>query len=495
MALVDQWGYPIDSRLINATSQTTGRPYLPTRTESINRSVNLQDWRTLLSLSRRLWANNGIVKGATAQKAMHSVGRAWNPVFRGADQEWGKVASEWLLLWYGTSNVRGDVFDFKTSLYLQSIAIDRDGDQGVLLTASEDGMWPMLQTIPAHRIGQRSSTETTVENGPYKGLKISHGVITNRVGRAVAYRVLADEEGDDKDVSARDLILAFDPEWADQLRGLPLFSHALNDLRDADQSQYWEQLNQMASSSRTLIETNESGQADVNDPAVILNRGENSVDTSIERLEGGTITYFKAGTGSKLEQFVNMRPGADWDQFQDRLARKALLGVGWPYSLCWKPDGQNGTQERAEIEKARTTILDRQELLKPVAQRIIGYAISKAIKSGILPEYKGSDLGGFLKWDFTLPPKFSIDLGRDSAARREDYKLGFKNLSEVIAEQGQVLDQHMDARERETVDVINRAKRISDQTGIDFGTALSMLQQRTASGQIGGGLSGTPVEI
>lgn len=499
MALVDQWGYPIDSRLINATSQTTGRPYLPTRTESINRSVNLQDWRTLLSLSRRLWANNGIVKGATAQKAMHSVGRAWNPIFRGADQEWGKVATEWLLLWYGTSNVRGEVFDFKTSLYLQSIAIDRDGDQGVLLTTSEDGLWPMLQTIPAHRIGQRDSAQTVVQDGYYKGLRISHGVITNPVGRAVAYRVLADEEGDDRDISARDLILTFDPEWADQLRGLPLFSHALNDLRDADQSQYWEQLNQMASSSRTLIETNEAGTADVNDPGLMLSGqigsdGITNEGLAIERLEGGTVTYFKAGTGSKLEQFVNMRPGADWDQFQDRLARKALLGVGWPYSLCWKPDGQNGTQERAEIEKARTTILDRQELLRPVAQRVIGYAVSKAIKSGILPEYRGTDEGGFLKWDFTLPPKFSIDLGRDSAARREDYKLGFKNLAEVIAEQGQVLDQHMDARERETVDVINRAKRISDSTGIDFGTALSMLQQRTASGQIGGGMSGAPVQ-
>jgi hypothetical protein len=214
---------------------------------------------------------------------------------------------------------------------------------------------------------------------------------------------------------------------------------------------------------------------------------------TMERLEGGTITYFKAGTGSKLEQFVNLRPGADWDQFQDRLARKALLGIGWPYSLCWKPDGQNGTQERAEIEKARTTILDRQELLRPMAQRILGYAVSKAINSGYLPEYPGTDLGGQLKWDFTLPPRFSIDLGRDGAARREDYKLGFKNLADVVAEQGEVLDQHLDARERETVDIVQRAKRISDSTGIEFGLALSMLRQSTSTATIGGGMIGTEV--
>ncbi len=493
MPIVDQFGYPIDAKLLNAASQTTGRPYIPVRTEGISKAVDLTDWRAVLSLSRRLWANNGIVKGATVQKAMHAIGRAWNPVFRGADQEWGKVASEWLRLWYGTCNVRGENHDFKTSLYLTSIAIDRDGDQGFLLTTSEDGMWPMVQTIPAHRIGQRVK-ETTVQSGPYKGLEISHGVICNKTGRPVAYRILGDTEADDRDVSARDLIFSYDPEWADQLRGFPIFSHALNDLRDADQSQYWEQLNQLASSSRTLIETNESGQADINDPGMVLGDSGRDGDMSIQRLEGGTITYFKSGSGSKLEQFVNMRPGADWDSFQDRLARKALLGIGWPYSLCWKPDGQNGTQERAEIEKARTTILDRQELLRPMANRIVGYAVSKAIKEGILPEYRGSDPAGFLQWDFTLPPKFSIDLGRDGAARREDYKLGFKNLSEVIAEQGEVIEQHMDARERETLDLLTRARRVADQAGVDFGIALNLIQQRTSAGAIGGGMQGAPVD-
>jgi hypothetical protein len=492
MPIVDQFGYPIDARLLNATSQTTGRPYIPVRTEGISKAVDLTDWRAVLSLSRRLWANNGIVKGATVQKAMHAIGRAWNPVFRGADQGWGKIASEWLRLWYGTCNVRGENHDFKTSLYLTSIAIDRDGDQGFLLTTSEDGAWPMVQTIPAHRIGQRTR-QTVVESGPYVGLEISHGVICNKTGRPVAYRILGDTEADDRDVSARDLIFSYDPEWADQLRGFPIFSHALNDLRDADQSQYWEQLNQLASSSRTLIETNESGQADINDPGMVLGDSGREGEMSIQRLEGGTITYFKSGSGSKLEQFVNMRPGQDWDSFQDRLARKALLGIGWPYSLCWKPDGQNGTQERAEIEKARTTILDRQELLRPMASRMVGYAVSKAIKEGILPEYRGADQAGFLHWDFTLPPKFSIDLGRDGAARREDYKLGFKNLADVIAEQGEVMEQHMDARERETLDILARAQRVADQSGVDFGIVLNLMQQRTSAGAVGGGMQGVPI--
>lgn len=494
MALVDQFGYPIDARLINATSRTTRRTYIPVRTEDINTAVNFSDWRSLLSISRRIWSNNGIVKGATIQKAMHAIGRAWNPVFRGGDQEWGKLASEWLMLWYGSCNIRGENYDFKTTLYLDSVAVDRDGDQGILLTQSEDGTWPMIQVIPAHRIGQRDGSETVVQEGGYAGLKITHGVITNNLGRPVAYRILGDDEPQDRDVSARDLILSYDPEWADQLRGLPVFSHALNDLRDADQSQYWEQLNQLASSSRTLIETNETGAADPNDFGIGVGCDTGAGGSmTMERLEGGTISYFKAGSGSKLEQFVNMRPGADWDQFQDRLARKALLGIGWPYSLCWKPDGQNGTQERAEIEKARTTILDRQELLRPMAQRILGYAVSKAIKSGYLPEYPGADLGGQLKWDFTLPPRFSIDLGRDGAARREDYKLGFKNLADVVAEQGEVLDQHLDARERETVDIVQRAKRISDSTGIEFGMALSLLRQSTATATVGGGMFGTEV--
>lgn len=478
--LVDQYGQAVSTRLLNGAERwPRSRPHWPVRAEDSRKAIDLTDWLTVLSVSRRLFANNGILKGAIAQKAMHSVGRAWEPEFQGEDKAWGDAATAWLRdEWFQLCDVRGEAFDFKTGLYLDSVSIDRDGDVGVMLTETEDG-YPQVQRVPAHRIGQRDSGNDVVKEGPYRGLRISHGVIFNKKGRAVAFRFLGDTEDKDEDVSARDLMMIFDPEYADQVRGLPIFSHALNDIRDADQSQQWEQLAQLIYSSIVLTEDNEAGAADANDPAFLLGEQSGANPTlSQEKFDGGMIRYFKAGSGGKLEAFMSSRPGDAWDSFQDRIARKALLGIGWPYSLCWKPDGMNGTQERSEIEKARTAIKDRQDLLAPRAKRICGYAISKAIKLGILPPYTGADKGGFLKWAFTMPPQFSIDHGRDGNSRREDYKLGHKNLSEILAEQGKSYAEHMARREMETDDLLRRASALSSRHGITMEAALNLLSER-----------------
>ena len=267
-----------------------------------------------------------------------------------------------------------------------------------MLTETETG-YPQIQTIPAHRIGQRDQCEEKIREGKYKGYRISHGVIYNRQGGPIAYRFLGDTAAEDEDIPADRLILFFDPEWDDQPRGIPVFSHALNDIRDADQSEDWERLAQLINSSIVLLETNESGGLDANAPGTLLG-GQDSESASItqEQFDGGMTRYYKAGTGGKLEAHTASRPGADWETFQDRIARKSLQGV-WPYSLVWKPDGMNGVQERSVIEDARALIRDRQDLLEANARRIIGYAVSKAMKLGILPAYKGKDVGGFFKWN------------------------------------------------------------------------------------------------
>ena len=491
--IIDIYGNPITTRLINgAESNSSARPQMRTRVESIKEAVPMTDWRTILSVSRRLFANNGIIQGALAQKAMHAVGCAWNPVFLGVDRDWGRVATRWLEEeWFPTCNVRGEVYDFRTMIYLSSINIDRDGDEAEILTETSDG-YPQIQTIAADKIGSRGNYDQKVLSGDYKGMDICMGVITNEVGRAVAYRVLADNPLNDRDVSARDIVFNFDPLYADQLRGFPIFSHALNDWRDADQSQYWEQLAQLIASSIGIIEQNETGGADTSDPGFSLGEVNDEVRaTSTETMMGGMVRYFKAGTGSKLESFQSNRPGDLWDSFQDRIARKALAPV-YPYSLVWKPDGMNGTQERAAIEFARNLIADRQELLKPRAKRKVGYAISKAIKLGLLPAYTGPDKGGFLKWGFTMPAKFSIDHGREDQQWRENYKIGAENLSSYLERSGGLtIEQHQNQRQDELSDIIRRSNELSAKTGVPFDTCLSLFTQRSAVGNVPGGRFGS----
>jgi len=489
-SLVDPYGYPVSSKLIQAAEGgNRARPYWPVQTRDMARDVPYHDWRTLVSYSRKLYANDGVVLGAINQLAMHAIGRAWSPHYEGENRDWGRVAQDWLEReWFGVCDVRGQQFDFKTNLFNDSIALDVDGDFAVVLTETADG-YPQTQHIPAHKIGQRNYSDK-VENGPYKGYRIEQGVILNESNRCIALRILGETEADDVDLSGNDFIFCFNATKADQIRGLPSFSHAINELRDAWQAQQYEQLTHQLASSISLVEHNEHGGLDPNDPAAQLGgQGTGNESFTTQQFDGGLVRYFKAGSGSKLEEFASSKPGPAWEAFQDRIIRKALAGLGWPYSLSWKNDGLNGPGERSQIELARATILDRQDLLAAVAKREIFYALGKAAKLGIIPAFPAD----WYAWSFTLPPKFSIDNGRDGQSRREDYKLGHRNLRDILGEQGKDYVAHRQTRREETLDLLRDASEIAAETGQPLGLILSLLQQQTATANVGGGMVGTPM--
>jgi len=364
MALLDQFGQPISySRFLDSAQFSNDRPAWPTRSEGIRRAVNTYDWRTVVSASRRLYGNMGIPKGAIGQKATFSTVGGWLPVYRGRNKKWGELATAWLVeKWYPICEVRGGAFDFVTTLKIDSETIDKDGGFGVLLTETADG-FPLTQRIPIHRFGGRyDDRETVLTDGPYKGCKLHQGIIYNVKGRPVAFRIYEDPVNIDasisdyQDISARQLIHVYDPEWYDQGHGFPAFTFCLNDLRDMKQSKEWEQLAMLIASSIGLIEHNESGQPDPNDPATLMN-GSNPTATGVKTmtLEGGMYRYFRANSGSKLETLTTDRPSDTWDRFNDRLTRSALLGINWPYSLAWKTDG-GGTDKRADIMLARASV-------------------------------------------------------------------------------------------------------------------------------------------
>lgn len=480
--ILDQYGLPISSgRFLDAANDRgLDRPGQYILTENINRSVNWYDHRVILSVSRRLWANMGLIKGATCQKAMYAVERAWNPVFLGAAKDWGDEATRWLMeQYYPLCDVRGPNFDFKTNLYLSSISVDRDGDVFKMFTETADG-WPQTQYLPAHRVGTPFGGEKIVQSGQYTGLRISHGIIYNALSRPVAVRVLREDvvsedyttdNGAFDDVSMRDIHHSYDPEWFDQGRGFPAATHALNDLRDMKQSSDWERHFQLIASALGLEEHNETGGIDPSDPRFLGMQSVNGVDGQVlERVLPNGTRYFKSNTGAKVSTMTNDRPGDMWEKFQDRMTRSTLVGMNWPYALCWKNEG-TGPVQRTEIDKARGAVEDRQDLLEAGAKREVGYAISKAIKLGAdnggLPPYPGADRGGFLKWSFTKPPKISIDDGRDAQQRRENFKMGLINMTNILAEGGKTLDQHLYERAYEVARRKEIQAEVSAKTGQD----------------------------
>lgn len=479
--ICDPYGNPITSRKFAAAAvnDREARPWEAVRLADIDKLIPRNDHRTLVYVSRRLYQNMGPVRGAIDQRAMYSVGRAWRPKFLGKATEWGKLAREWLeRFWFPTCDVRGPNHDWQTGLYLDSVHIDRDGDIGCAYVKSEDG-WPQLQRIPAHRIGQRmEDTEDALDGtgrlktGPYKGLRISNGVVLNDLDRPVAYKVLGDDPDGKQDryISSRDMDFSYDPQWHDQNRGLPVFVHALNDWRDMLQSLDWERQAQLIMSAIGLIEYNEDGMADPTDPSALFGKPGVAPSTGLEvkTMQGGLIRYMKAGSGAKLEAMKMDRPGEVWENFWDRGIRSAMAGANWPMSMVWKPSGQ-GTAERADLQRADRAVMDRQDLLEPLARRRVGWALSVAINLGELPEYPGDDIGGQFQWGFTKPAKISIDLGRDSRATIDAWKAGFTNQSKVISENGDDPEDAMYERARE----IARRKQIAAEVGAEYGVEVT----------------------
>lgn len=428
MAILDQYGRTINSRAARAANDSGHRPWEPIEKKDIAQLIPSTDRVKLQSHARRIYINFGPVKNAINQRSMYAVGRAYVPQFKGEDKAFGAVATDWLInTFYAIGDTRGGMHDFKTNLFGWSSAIDTDGEIFILLTETKGG-FPQYQGIPSHRIGNPMGTS----DGPLRGGTLQDGIIYWPSGEAKEYAFLDKDGRLSEWLPAANVIHLFDPEWQYQGRGLTALTHCINDCRDIIQSTEWERLAMMQMSSISLVEYNEHGGPDPDDPYNALTSNEaNSAGMTVQSLDGGTVRYFKSNSGGKIDTLVNNRPGNPFLEFHDRLLKSAYAGLNWPYAFYNGHGAGGGTAQRTEIAMAQRSIEDRQDLLFYAARRIISYAIAKAKKRGDLPQS-----ADWWKWDFSTPPKLTIDDGRVMKELESAYKLGFKSASDITAAMG-----------------------------------------------------------
>jgi hypothetical protein len=261
------------------------------------------------------------------------------------------------------------------------------------------------------------------------------------------------------------MLLVRDHPNVDFYRGLSALTSGITDLRAAFEiGRNIKQAAQLASTLGLIVE-NEMGMADPMDSAFayadVPPPGQSGL--RVEEVMGGTIQYFRAGAQEKISQLKNEIPSEATDRLVERLIRQSLLGAGLPVEWFWKNEN-GGADVRATTEKVNRIVKDRQDVLRMHAKRVIGYVVSKAIKLGQLPAYKGKDTGGFLRWGFTTPPVLTVDAGRVSSAQLDAYKAGMINMTEIAGEGGKTLDEHLDEREAEMLNIRSRCER----TGLPF---------------------------
>lgn len=462
MSLVDQYGRKFQVTAARAAQHDGYRPWEPVEKKDIEDLIPITDRETLRSHARRVYINFGPIKGAVNQRGMHAVGRAWNAFFKGKDMAFGEAATEWLNeSFYGIGDVRGGVYDLKTNLFVWSTSIDVDGEVFILLTETDNG-YPQYQGIPSHRI----ATPRGMKDGPMRGGKLMDGIIYYPSGAPKEYAFVDKDEKLIEWIPAQNMIHLPDPEWVAQGRGYTALTHCINDCRDMIQSNEWERLAMLQMSAISLIEYNDHGGPDPDNPYNDLVGGlgnTNGKGMTVQSMDGGTVRYFKSNSGGKIEALQNTRPGSPFLDYHDRLIKSAYAGLNWPYSFYTGQGSGGGTAQRTEIATAQRAVEDRQDLLEYAMRRIVGYAVSKAIKRKDLPASPD-----WYKFGFSKPPKLTIDDGRVIKELESSYKLGFKSASDITGAMGREYKDVIRQKAEESAMRKLIAKEIGEKYGVEI---------------------------
>ena len=470
MALLDQYGNPITiSRPFRSATRDGSRPWQPTQLNDLHKLLPKIDWATLISASRTMYNGMGFASGAINQRADYLSGDAWLPVFQGENDEWGKRARDIIVeQWFPNCEVRGEAFGWQKLIELDSIAIDRDGDVFTLLTT--DNPFPQLQKIEAHRVGDPRENNFKVDgkltSGMFAGRRIENGIVLNEKRRPIGIHVLGDEPSEDKFYPASAMIHHFDPRWHSQSRGLPVFYAALNELRDALQSQDWEQMAMLAVSAHTIVEKNEYGMPDpYSTDNIVADEGETTPKgATLKQMGGGMYRYLQLE--GELGQLEHARPGDDWEKFQTRLYRIAATSINWPLSMVWEATGQ-GTAEYSDVEKADKSVKRRCKIMQRPERRALVWAVAKLMKSGKIPQNEiPSD---WWRWGFSKPRKLTIHDSKNSKSRIEEIRLGNRNMTADVMENGyESYQQFLYERANEVADRKLIAAQVSQQRGVEI---------------------------
>jgi hypothetical protein len=466
MAILNEFGQPYTFAHAADRSYRRG-PQFAVRNDDIERLIPANDRRTLASLSNRLYMNTGVPKACVNQKADYSVGEAWLPSYNGTDKDAGKPVTSFLRdVWMPQCDTRGGIFDWWKLLELTSIAIDRDGDIFWLLVKGADN-FPRIQMIPGHRCYSKSG-ETRVEEGVFSGYRICDGVIYYSSGRPAAYRFNLGKDGAEKitDIPASDVIHMFDPTHCDQGRGLPAFTHALEGLKMSLLSTEDERIRQQIVSRLHLTIFNADGAPDLDDPETVLGGSCGTpVECSTKNFPGG-VMYLPSDGSHRIEQMRHDNPGEVWESFQDRIVRDAVISV-WSYSV-WKSTGQ-GTSERGEIVKCRRFVTKRQGTLWYAARRAMSWAYSVFAENKRVPLLKNPTA-----WEFSYPPRLSVDDGRESKMELNELVTGSRNLSEVLEARGIVEEDFLTKRAWSVATRKAIARIVSEEASTKYGVEVEV---------------------
>lgn len=430
-----------------------------------------RDAKRLVSESRAL-GYRGVPSAILDQKADYVAASDFRPQFRGQDTDYGTAALPLLEDYLKIANLRGYLYDWKTSWRLTIPAMATDGRVYVLLTKWESG-WPALQFLESHRIGQRDDgkqlvaaddafsidTEGKRTRTLYVGLRINKGIITSPAGTEVGYRVLgpSPDGSDDQDISARDLFPICRPRAFSEGATSPELAAALFDFIGLELAQSAQLDQQIEDARLTLIETNASGKYDPGSSFGGNGRGPGSSADGAPTVESkrGRTRFVK--TGFSVTAHESERPSDQWMNFDARMHSRGAAAIRWRSEML-DPAALKAAANRALQDQINTLIRESFTTVDRAATRALNY-IAAVLAS---PEIKYIPLhADTMKWGIAPPPWFEVD--RASAKYDlDDAAAGRTSMRTLRARDGKTSIEVY----RERAQDYKEAQQISKETGV-----------------------------
>lgn len=459
------------SSLYPDSQETNQRGWRPSLDKDALWFLKHSKHRAMLSDGRYIYAGSGMVSGACDKRADLAVGWSWSPIYKGRNEAFRAAATSLISdRWVNVCDVRGGVYDWRLGLRLASVCMDRDGDVFAVKTLVDGS--PRIQWLEAHRIGNPIGSAVGIDVVPntkgtegYAGYQISAGVILDGYMRPVGYNLLPPTEGyygtSEWNILPADSVVQFiDPQWHSQARGIPSIVRAVLDWYDLGETREAEKIGTKARSSIAIVERNSTGRA----PAQPGLGGSRQLDQGIKSqvVDRGLIKYIKS-TGD-ISAFESNKPGDAWQNFMEYVTRGAFAGMGLPYEFAWDSSKLNGTSVRAMVGQVQRSIEGRQAVIHSPALSLLRWTVAVYMNRGYLPFAED-----WWNWDFSMPSKFSVDIGRDSQNRREDFSVGTRTLREIVGEDGSDVESHCRARAED----YKTAQRIADEMKVPLSAIIN----------------------
>ena len=361
----------------------------------------------IMKKARWLYNNVGLAARAVDGVARYVVGTGIIPQARTTDGEWNKRTEALFEDACGREAFGFDVagqFNFyeAQSAIVRHVAID--GDFFGQLMRSNSGR-AMMRFMGGEKVGNAGLS-------PLPQDEWHDGVRTDQYGKPTQFRVLTNPDGKSfTDVSSDDMLHFRRPVRVGYTRSPSWLSRAALHLHDmADIIAFTKQTFKLASQPAFIIESPDAGQI-----------GMGAALKRVDGVAGGSVTldklYASSGVvqlppGSKLQQFKNEHPGANFQSFLDYLARDISWGIGLSPEMLWSIAGIGGANTRYVLADAQVFFNELQEwLINGFCRRFYKFWVWHEIQAGRLPMIED-----WWRVDFIPPARVTVDFGRDTAA-------------------------------------------------------------------------------